>query len=110
MIACGDCGGPCEGGCERFASIPFGEIGGFLFEPGSSSGLVRFPPEALIHRIVDTVRAHGGLYLVNEVTTGMGRTGAWFGHAGAPGTGKRTWTGSPARSCRRATAGWRART
>ena len=27
-----------------------------------------------------TVRERGGLILVNEVTTGMGRTGAWFGY------------------------------
>lgn len=78
-LDCPACGGRCGGGCRRFAAIPWSRIGGFLFEPGSSSGLVRFPPEELIRRIVDRVREGGGLVLVNEVTTGVGRTGEWFG-------------------------------
>jgi acetylornithine aminotransferase len=69
-------GGP----CEHWAAIPFGRIGGLLFEPGSSSGLVRFPPVDLIRSIVRRVKGDGGLVLVNEVTTGVGRTGAWLGH------------------------------
>jgi acetylornithine aminotransferase len=51
-----------------------------LFEPGSSSGLVRFPPEKLIRGIVGAVRENDGFILVNEVTTGVGRTGRWFGY------------------------------
>jgi acetylornithine aminotransferase len=70
----------CDDSCERWAAIPFDLIGGFLFEPGSSSGLVRFPPEKLIRRIVRAIRADDGLVLVNEVTTGIGRTGTWFGY------------------------------
>ena len=78
---CADCvdSRDCDAGCERWGSIPWMKIGGFLFEPGSSSGLVRFPPRKLIERIVRTVRAAGGLVLINEVTTGVGRTGRWFG-------------------------------
>ncbi|MBN1824920.1 MAG: aspartate aminotransferase family protein [Candidatus Eisenbacteria bacterium] len=72
--------GDCSDRCERWASIPFDRIGGFLFEPGSSSGLVRFPPRRLVQNIARAVREGGGLVLVNEVTTGIGRTGAWFGH------------------------------
>lgn len=79
--ACGECpDGRCDGSCERWSAIPWDRIGGFLFEPGSSSGLVRFPPERLVGKIVREVRERGGLVLVNEVTTGIGRTGAWFGH------------------------------
>lgn len=70
----------CAEDCPRFASIPFQRIGAFLLEPGSSSGLVRFPPPGLIRRIVARVRSDGGLILVNEVTTGIGRTGEWFGY------------------------------
>jgi acetylornithine/N-succinyldiaminopimelate aminotransferase len=66
--------------CGHWAAVPCTEIGGFLFEPGSSSGLVRFPPEKLIRKIVGVVKENGGLVLVNEVTTGVGRTGAWFGY------------------------------
>ena len=70
----------CNEDCEHWAAIPFDRIGGFLLEPGSSSGLVRFPPEGLIRSIVNAIRAARGLILVNEVTTGIGRTGRWFGH------------------------------
>jgi acetylornithine aminotransferase len=41
---------------------------------------VRFPPGKLIESIVGAVRDAGGLILVNEVTTGIGRTGTWFGY------------------------------
>lgn len=41
---------------------------------------MRFPPDKLIRAIVDTIKAQDGLLLVNEVTTGMGRTGKWFGY------------------------------
>jgi len=70
--------GECRRDCRKLAEIP-GDISAFVFEPGSASGFVRFPPAALIGNIVDIVRARGGKILVNDVTTGMGRTGAWFG-------------------------------
>lgn len=80
--ACALCGhaDDCRAACENWAAIPFDRIGGFLFEPGSSSGLVRFPPDKLIRAIAASIKAQGGLLLVNEVTTGMGRTGKWFGY------------------------------
>lgn len=79
---CAACAFPdaCRDECERWAAIPFDTIGGFLFEPGSSSGLVRFPPANLIRSIVAEIKANDGLLLVNEVTTGVGRTGKWFGY------------------------------
>jgi len=61
------------------ASIP-SDVSDFIFEPGSSSGYVRFPPQSLVKRIVETVRANGGKIIANEVTTGTGRTGRWFGY------------------------------
>lgn len=70
----------CNEQCERWATIPFAKIGGFLFEPGSSSGLVRFPPDKLIRSIAAAIKGNDGLVLVNEVTTGVGRTGKWFGY------------------------------
>jgi acetylornithine aminotransferase len=65
---------------ENVSQIPFEKIGGFLFEPGSSSGFVRFPPIELIQNIVNRIRDKNGLIIINEVTTGIGRTGKWFGH------------------------------
>lgn len=65
---------------EGLKQIPFDQIGGFAFEPGGSGiSYVQFPPEQFIHRIVEEIRKREGLILVNEITSGMGRTGKWFG-------------------------------
>lgn len=65
---------------ERLDQLPFEEIGGFAFEPGGSGiAGVTFPPLQLVQEIVRRVRQSGGLILVNEITTGIGRTGQWFG-------------------------------
>jgi acetylornithine aminotransferase len=69
----------CDRDCTHFQSIPFNQLGGFLFEPGSSSGFVRFPPKGLVRLICETIQSEGGLVLVNEITTGIGRTGRWYG-------------------------------
>jgi acetylornithine/N-succinyldiaminopimelate aminotransferase len=70
----------CGPGCGHLEGVPFDAVAGFLFEPGSSSGMVRFPPSDLIEAIAAKVRAGDGLVVVNEVTTGLGRTGEWFGY------------------------------
>ena len=64
--------------CQLFSNIPFDKIGIFLFEPGSSSGLVNFPSAKLIERISKKITENDGLIVINEVTTGAGRTGKWF--------------------------------
>ena len=68
----------CDPFCEALYNIP-DDISDFVFEPGSSSGFVRFPPKALIQNIVKIVRNNNGKIIANEVTTGAGRTGKWFG-------------------------------
>jgi acetylornithine aminotransferase len=66
--------------CACLEKIPFDLIGGFAFEPGGSGiGFVNFPPVSIVQKTVREVQRVGGLVLVNEVTTGMGRTGKWFG-------------------------------
>jgi len=70
----------CQGLCDDFKKIPFDQIGIFLFEPGSSSGLVRFPSNRLIDAIAARVKDSGGIVMANEITTGIGRTGKWFGY------------------------------
>lgn len=70
--------GRCDPGCECLQAIP-DTISDFVFEPGSAGGFVRFPPVSLIRNIVDRVKASGGKIIANEVTTGIGRTGKWFG-------------------------------
>jgi acetylornithine/N-succinyldiaminopimelate aminotransferase len=60
--------------------IPFDKLGGFVFEPGGSGiGFLNFPPKKLVENIAARIKAAGGLIAANEITTGMGRTGKWFG-------------------------------
>jgi acetylornithine aminotransferase len=74
-----DCG-EYSGQCDCLDNIPFENIGGFVFEPGGSgSGFVKFPPKQLEKDIAHRVQQQGGILVVNEVTTGIGRTGKWFG-------------------------------
>lgn len=59
--------------------LPLDEVAAFVLEPGSSGGRVKFPPRGLVEALARRVRQAGGLVIANEVTTGMGRTGEWFG-------------------------------
>jgi acetylornithine aminotransferase len=79
--ACASCakGEDCDPCCDCLKAIPFERIGGFVFEPGSASGWVRFPPRGLVRALAARVKEMGSLVVVNEVTTGMGRTGTWYG-------------------------------
>jgi acetylornithine aminotransferase len=65
--------------CTSLSDVSFGDIGAFVFEPGSSSGAVRFPPQKLIDSIMKKIKNNNGLLVVDEVTTGLGRTGKWYG-------------------------------
>jgi acetylornithine aminotransferase len=69
----------CADTCNRFAKIPFEALAGFVFEPGSASGSVQYPPEKPVHAICTAIKQMEGLVVANEVTTGIGRTGRWFG-------------------------------
>lgn len=71
--------GECTQDCPLIEEVPFDRIGGFVFEPGNAHGQVRLPPGQLVRALADSVRERGGFLMVNEITTGMGRTGAWFG-------------------------------
>lgn len=65
---------------DSLKEISFEQLGGFAFEPGGSgSGFVRFPPKQLVQDIAQRIKQTDGLIIANEITTGMGRTGHWFG-------------------------------
>lgn len=64
---------------EPDRGIAWDQAAGFVFEPGSAGGRVHFPEASLVQTIVSGVRENGGLIVAEEVTTGMGRTGACFG-------------------------------
>ncbi len=69
----------CDRDCAHLETIPFRHVGGFVFDSGNMHGTVRFPPTGLVRRLTERVRENGGLVVANEITTGMGRTGTWFG-------------------------------
>lgn len=70
----------CSPHCRLMSAVPFERIGGIVFEPGNTAGMVKFPPRQLVETLVDQIKQQHGLLVVNEITAGMGRTGLWFGH------------------------------
>jgi len=54
-------------------------VAAFLLEPVSAAALPGYaPPEAFWHGLEERRRRHGFLVCLDEVVTGMGRTGTWF--------------------------------
>ncbi len=81
FYGCSDCKEDrCHTGCSNLENSDWVNIGAFVFEPGSSHGKVKFPPEKLVRLVVDQIRKCRGLVVVNEITTGLGRTGKWYGY------------------------------
>ena len=79
FAAYGDAGTRHTSDCERLRDIPFERLAAFVFEPGSASGTVRFAPEKLVRHLAGEIRRQGGMFVVDEVVTGLGRTGKWYG-------------------------------
>jgi predicted acetylornithine/succinylornithine family transaminase len=51
-----------------------------LLEPVQGEAGVMMPPRGYLARVRALCDRHGALMLLDEVQTGMGRTGAWFAH------------------------------
>ncbi|MFO7658864.1 MAG: aspartate aminotransferase family protein [Bacteroidales bacterium] len=64
---------------DAISNINFEEIAAFAFEPGNSYCIIKYPCNDFIAAIATEIKKHGGLLMANEVTTGFGRTGKWFG-------------------------------
>lgn len=64
---------------NAISKLDFHEIAVFVFEPGNSSSLIRHPNADFINAVATEIKKHNGLLMANEVTTGFGRTGKWFG-------------------------------
>ena len=65
---------------QAIDDIDFGEISAFVVETGGASiEAVRFPGNEFINRLISESAKNGCLVIAEEVTTGMGRTGKWFG-------------------------------
>ncbi|TQV65035.1 MAG: aspartate aminotransferase family protein [Halothiobacillaceae bacterium] len=80
-----------------FVRVPYGDLDtlrqvgnhdrnivAVLVEPVQGEGGVRVPPSSYLQGIRELCDQHGWLMMVDEVQTGIGRTGEWFGfqHAG----------------------------
>ena len=62
-------------------AMEFGEIAAFIMEVGGCSiDMVRVPSEPFIQKIVKACQDSGCFVVAEEVTTGMGRMGYWFGY------------------------------
>lgn len=76
---------------DGFDQVPFGDIeavkaaigpqtAGVLLEPIQGEGGVRAPPPAFMRQLRDVCDEHGLLLVLDEVQSGMGRTGKLFAH------------------------------
>jgi acetylornithine/succinyldiaminopimelate/putrescine aminotransferase/nucleoside-diphosphate-sugar epimerase len=78
--------GPLLPGCAR---VPFGDlerlerelasddVAAFIVEP-IQGRKVTLPPEDYLREAQELCRRHGTLFVVDEIQTGLGRTGRWF--------------------------------
>jgi acetylornithine aminotransferase len=64
---------------DSISELDSQEIAAFVFEPGNAWGLIKYPTNEFISSIALAIKQNGGLLIANEVTTGFGRTGKWFG-------------------------------
>jgi ornithine--oxo-acid transaminase len=78
--------GPLLPGCER---VPFGDlalleaqlrakdVAAFIVEP-IQGRMVTLPPAAYLQGAQELCRRYGTMFVVDEIQTGLGRTGKWF--------------------------------
>lgn len=55
-----------------------GDVAGFIVEPVQGEGGIIVPPPGYLKRAEELCRRFGALFIVDEVQTGLGRTGALF--------------------------------
>jgi ornithine--oxo-acid transaminase len=78
--------GPLLAGCER---VPFGDlerlearlrgrdVAAFVVEP-IQGRMVTLPPEGYLRGAQELCRRYGTMFVLDEIQTGLGRTGRWF--------------------------------
>jgi len=57
-----------------------GRFGAFLVEPIQGEGGINLPPPGYLAAAQQLCKQHGTLLILDEVQTGLGRTGTWFAH------------------------------
>jgi acetylornithine/succinyldiaminopimelate/putrescine aminotransferase len=76
---------------DGFLAVPFGdfdalekavtpEVGGIMLEPIQGEGGINVPPAGYFRRVRERCDRTGILLVLDEIQTGMGRTGKLFGH------------------------------
>jgi 4-aminobutyrate aminotransferase / (S)-3-amino-2-methylpropionate transaminase / 5-aminovalerate transaminase len=55
-----------------------GDVGALVFEPILGRGGVHVPPAGFAEQLAEACRAHGVLFVADEVWTGLGRSGHWL--------------------------------
>ena len=75
------CGLECANDVEEtIKTTTTGEIAGMIVEPIQGVGGFVIPPKEYFPRVFEIVKKYGGIYISDEVQTGVGRTGNhWFG-------------------------------
>jgi ornithine--oxo-acid transaminase len=61
------------------AELARGDVAAFVVEPIQGKG-VHLPPPGYLERAQELCAAHQALFAVDEVQTGLGRTGEWFAY------------------------------
>lgn len=65
---------------DSISKIDFSEISAFVIETGGASvEMVRFPDKEFVNMLIERCKKNGCLIIAEEVTTGFGRLGKWFG-------------------------------
>lgn len=71
--------------CNSFKCVDISPLGSIeniaaiMFEPVMAWGGVIIPPPGYVTKLRELANWHGALLIAEEVTTGVGRTGRWFG-------------------------------
>ncbi len=65
---------------DAVRSLVDNETCGIMIEPIQGEGGVRIPEPGFLQALRDLCDEHGLLLMFDEVQTGMGRTGTWFGY------------------------------
>ena len=74
------------GDADALAAAVTEQTAAIVLEPIQGEAGVVFPPDGYLQRAREIASEHGALLWLDEVQTGMGRTGSWFAHAGSGAT------------------------
>jgi 4-aminobutyrate aminotransferase-like enzyme len=75
-----NCGVECAASIEKIIlELGPADFAAFFFETVLGVGGIIVPPPQYFAAVVEIVKKYGGLLIADEVQTGIGRTGKWFG-------------------------------